>query len=89
VATDPALEILARHNAGHEHQVVGVEDLVQQPVVTDAMSQKRVARALKGLACSAIRYGVDRSARQLVVWPLCSSCELEHVAERRARLRRG
>jgi len=62
-----------------------VEDLVEQPVVTDAIAQKRVARALNGLDLlalrarivfergSAIRYGVDRSVRQLVVWPLRSS----------------
>ena len=37
-----AFEVLKSHNAGHEHQVVSVEDLVQQPV-TDAIAQKRVA----------------------------------------------
>ena len=33
VATDPGFEVLARHDAGHEHQALDVEDLVQQPVV--------------------------------------------------------
>ena len=35
MAPDPALEVLARHNAGDEGYAFGVEDLAQQPVVTE------------------------------------------------------
>ena len=55
MATDPTLEVLTRDNAGHEHQVVSVEDLVQQPVVTHAIPQKGVARSLNGLDLLALR----------------------------------
>jgi len=34
MATDPALEILARHDTRHEHHAFGIENLVQQPMVT-------------------------------------------------------
>ncbi len=40
MATDPALEVLARHDAGHEHNVVNVNDLAKEPVVTHAIAQK-------------------------------------------------